>query len=267
MKIMINSKIKTYLDRLVNSPQRPGSYLFVGANEGEKEEAVFYFISKIVDKFGDEAFLERVKSKNHPDIVIVEPEIEEKKGKTREKEISIGQIREALERLKYFPYESEKKFCVIKKAERMNAEASNALLKNLEEPTESAIYVLLANDAESLLPTIVSRCAVLRFPQTKLPAWDEDNREQLKIIFKAEIFERFDYIEKISKNRNEIISVLKDWESVGAGSLRKLIKGGYDQRKIKKVVEFLECTRESINRLEYTNASARGVGEGLVLNF
>src|SRR3990172_6097359 len=119
MKIMINSKIKTYLDRLVNSPQRPGSYLFVGANEGEKEEAVFYFISKIVDKFGDEAFLERVKSKNHPDIVIVEQEIEEKKGKTREKEIGIPQVREALERIKFFPYELEKKFCIVKRSQKM----------------------------------------------------------------------------------------------------------------------------------------------------
>ena len=95
--------------------------------------------------------------------MIIEPEIEEKKGKTREKEISISQIREALERLKFFPYELEKKFC-RQERQKMNAEAANALLKNLEEPSASAIFVLLADNAESLLPTIASRCAVLRFP-------------------------------------------------------------------------------------------------------
>lgn len=278
---MFNPKIKTYLDRLADSDKRPSSYIFAGAGEGEnpadakalagKEEAVFYFVSKLAGKFGDEEFLERVKAKNHPDVVIIEPEIEEKKGKTREKEISIFQVRQALERLKFFPYELDKKFCVVKRAQKMNPEAANALLKNLEEPSVSAIFVLLADNAESLLPTIASRCAVLRFPETKLREWNEENREQLKKIFRSEIFERFDYIEKISKNKNEIILVLKDWELVMAESLRKLVgdwgdKGDLaNQGKIRKVIDLIENTREAVNRLEHTNANARGVGENLVL--
>ena len=262
---MINPKIKTYLDRLVASSNRPSSYIFAGVGEAEKETAVFYFVSKLAGKFGDEEFSERVKSKNHPDVVIIEPEVEEKKGKTREKEISIAQVREALERIKFFPYELKIKFCLVKKAQRMNAEAANALLKSLEEPAASAIFVLLADNIESLLPTIASRCAILRFPQTNLPKWNEENREQFKKIFRSEIFERFDYIEKISKNKNEMIMVLKDWELVMAESLRKLIGNGEDQRKIGKVVELVEDTREAINRLERTNANARGVGERLML--
>ncbi|MCX6763085.1 MAG: hypothetical protein NT093_04945 [Candidatus Moranbacteria bacterium] len=268
MNYLFDPKIKSYLDRLADSPSRPSSYIFAGAGEQEKEEAVFHFVSKLARKFGDEEFLTRVKAKNHPDVVIIEPEIEEKKGKKREREVSIFQIREALERLKFFPYELEKKFCIVKKAQKMNSEASNALLKSLEEPTERAIFVLFANSVESLLPTIVSRCAILRFPETSLPQWNEENREQLKKIFRSEIFERFEYIEKNSKNKGEMISVLRDWESVMAESLRKLIvdqgdKGNFG--KIKKVIELIEDTRESINRLEHTNANARGVGERLVL--
>lgn len=262
---MINPKIKSYLNRLTDSSSRPGSYIFAGAGESEKEEAVFYFVSKIAGKFGDVEFLARIKAKNHPDVVIIEPEIEEKKGKTREKEISIVQAREALERLKFFPYELKTKFCVIKKAQKMNVEAANALLKSLEEPSASAIFILLSDSVESLLPTIASRCAVLRFSQSELPKWNEENREQLKNIFRQEIFERFDYIEKISKNKNEMIAVLKDWELVIAESLRKLVGGSEDQRKIGKVIELVEDTREAINRLEHTNANAQGVGEELVL--
>ena len=263
----INPKIKSYLDRLAESENRPSSYIFAGANEERKDEAVFHFVSKIAGKFGDGEFLERVKAKNHPDAVIIEPEIEEKKGKTREKEISISQVREALEKLKFFPYELKTKFCVIKRAQKMNAESANALLKSLEEPSASAVFILLVDNIESLLPTIASRCAVLRFPQTNLPQWNEDNREQMKNIFQQEIFERFDYIEKISKNKNEMIAALKDWESVMAESLRKLVQGDEDRRKIGKVVDLVENTREAINRLEHTNANARGVGEGLVLSF
>jgi len=266
----IESKIKTYLDRLADSKSRPSSYVFAGAVEAEKEEAVFHFVSKIAGKFSDGEFLERIKAKNHPDVVIVEPEIEEKKGKTREKEISIAQVREALEKLKFFPYELKTKFCVIKRAQKMNSESANALLKSLEEPSANAIFILLADNIESLLPTIASRCAVLRFPETSLPRWNEENREQFKKIFRSEIFERFEYIEKNSKNKKELISILKDWELVMAESLSKLIvdqKNSGNLGKVKKVIELIEDTRESINRLEYTNANARGVGEELVLNF
>ena len=263
----INPKIKSYLDRLVDSASRPSSYIFAGAGESEKEEAAFYFISKLAGKFGDGEFLARIKAKNHPDVVIIEPEIEEKKGKTREKEIGISQVRDSLERLKFFPYELKIKFCIVKRSQKMNAEAANALLKSLEEPSEKAVFLLLVDNIDSLLPTISSRCAVLRFPQTNLPEWSEENREQLKNIFRQEIFERFDYIEKISKNKNEMIAVLKDWEMVMAESLRKLVGNKEDQRKIGKVIELVEGTRESINRLERTNANARGVGEEFVLNF
>lgn len=267
---LMNPKIKSYLDRLAESAKRPSSYIFVGAGEFEKEEAVFHFVSKLAGKFGDGEFIERVRAKNHPDVVIIEPEIEEKKGKTREKEISIFQVREALERLKFFPYELKMKFCIVKKAQKMNSEAANALLKSLEEPSVNAIFILLADNIESLLPTIASRCAVLRFPETDLPKWSEENRQQMKNIFQQEIFERFDYIEKISKNKNEMIAALGDWEIVMAESLRKLIvdqKNSGNLGKVKKVIELIEDTRESINRLERTNANARGVGEGLVLSF
>ncbi|MFH0930152.1 MAG: hypothetical protein V1814_02775 [Candidatus Moraniibacteriota bacterium] len=265
---MLDSKIKIYLDRLAESVKRPSSYIFAGAGEAEKEEAVFHFVSRLAGKFGDVDFLERVKSKNHPDVVIIEPEIEEKKGKTREKEISISQVREALEKFKFFPYELKTKFCIIKRAQKMNSESSNALLKSLEEPTESAIFIIFADSVESLLPTIVSRCAILRFPETSLPQWNEENREQFKKIFRSEIFEIFEYIEKNSKNKKELISILKDWELIMAESLRKLIVDQEDKGnlgKVKKVIELIKDTRESINRLEYTNANARGVGEGLVL--
>ena len=63
-----------------------------------------------------------------------------------------------------------------------------------------------------------------------------------------------------------MITILKDWELVMAESLRKLVGNNENQRKIEKVIKLVEGTREAINRLDRTNANARGVGEELVLN-
>jgi DNA polymerase III delta prime subunit len=268
----MNEKIKTYLDRLAISKKRPSSFLFFGPNDEEKDEAAAYFISKLAGKAGDAEFARRIAEKIHPDVVVIEPEIvEDKKGRLREKEITIEQIREARKRLKFFPYELTKKFCVIKRSGKLNAESSNAILKILEEPTESAIFVLLANSVDSVLLTIASRCAILRFPQICLPGWSEENREKFRNIFKKEIFEKFDYIEKISKDKNELIGIFKDWEAVAAEGLRKLVMGIRDEmggrgerRKIEKVVRLIGDLRETINQLERTNASARAAGEKLM---
>jgi len=265
-KQYMNEKIRIYLDRLAASSQKLNSFLFSGPDEEEKWEAAFYFIQKLFPKVGKGEFLEKAKKGIHPDVVILEPKkVEDKKGRIREKEIVIEQIREMHHRLRYFPYELQGKFCVIKKAHRMNEESSNALLKILEEPTANTFFFLLVEDVESILPTISSRCAILRFPQTKLPDWKEENRESFKRLLRADISEKFDYIEKICRDKNEFIESLKNWEIVTAEALRKLILQNESESKVEKVVKIIERVRESINQLEYSNASSRAVGEKLVL--
>jgi DNA polymerase III delta prime subunit len=262
---IINPKIKTYLDRLSASPKKPQSYLFVGTDGAGKEEAVFYFISKIASKSDDSAFLEKIKSKGHPDVVVIEPETEEKKGKTREKDISISQVREMQQRLKFFSYELGYKFCVIKKANRLTGEAANSLLKFLEEPQANTFFILLANNLDSILPTIISRSAVLRFAQTNFPEWKEEYRQDLRQIFVHDIFERFDYAEKKSKNKNEMIDILEDWENLVGESLRKSVKEREGQKNIGKIVLLLNGIRETINRIQHSNANPRTAMESLVL--
>ena len=105
----------------------------------------------------------------------------------------------------------------------------------------------------------------MRFPKTKLPGWSEENRERFRNIFKEEIFEKFDYIEKISRDKNELISILKDWEAVAAEGLRKLALQNEARNKIEKVADLVESVRESVNQVEYSNASPRAVGEKLML--
>lgn len=93
----------------------------------------------------------RVASGNHPDLRLIEPE-------TAGRGVKIDQIRDDVERfLALTPNESTHKIIIIPALELLNPNAGNALLKTLEEPPAYAHLILLATDADTLLPTIVSR--------------------------------------------------------------------------------------------------------------
>ncbi|RMG01868.1 MAG: DNA polymerase III subunit delta' [Nitrospirae bacterium] len=90
----------------------------------------------------------------HPDIKYIEPD---------DGVIKIEQIREAIEFLSFKPLEAERKVIIIDGAEQMNAPASNAFLKTLEEPPGSSVIILVSHQPERLLDTVRSRCFHIRF--------------------------------------------------------------------------------------------------------
>ena len=93
-------------------------------------------------------------SGNQPDIIWV----------THEKPtvISVDDIREQVNNdIIIKPYSSRYKIYIIPEAELMNPQAQNALLKTIEEPPEYAIIMLLTNNLDKMLPTILSRCITL----------------------------------------------------------------------------------------------------------
>ncbi len=72
--------------------------------------------------------------------------------------LSVEDVRSLRREASAKPYEGRRKVAVIVAADRMNAAASNALLKTLEEPPGTLMLILTASRAGKLLPTIVSRC-------------------------------------------------------------------------------------------------------------
>ncbi|MDF1535702.1 MAG: DNA polymerase III subunit delta' [bacterium] len=94
---------------------------------------------------------------NHPDLHIIVPE----KGK---RWIVIEQVREEILAKAYLkPMIGGTSTFIVDDANTMNANASNAFLKTLEEPPETSHFVLIAPDRDSVLPTISSRCQTLVF--------------------------------------------------------------------------------------------------------
>lgn len=94
-------------------------------------------------------------SGNHPDIIRV----------THEKPatISVDDIREQInETVDIKPYSRDRKVYIIDEAEKMNAQAQNALLKSLEEPPEYVSMLILCSDEKRLLDTVLSRCVRIR---------------------------------------------------------------------------------------------------------
>lgn len=79
----------------------------------------------------------------------------------RQKELKIATVREWQRDISLRPYEGRRRVLILHDAERLNEESSNAMLKTLEEPPDYATLILVANSTD-LLPTIVSRCRVLR---------------------------------------------------------------------------------------------------------
>jgi len=98
----------------------------------------------------------KMDSGSHPDFIMVGPS-------DNRTVITIEHIRGVISEVSLKPFEARFRFVVIEPAERMNNPAANALLKTLEEPPGATLIVLVTHNPILLLPTIVSRCQVLRF--------------------------------------------------------------------------------------------------------
>ena len=90
----------------------------------------------------------------HPDVITVdEPD---------KKSISVKQVRDACADLYIRPNEGAKKIYIFPRAQELNPQGQNALLKCIEEPPAYGVFLLLSQNADRLLPTIRSRCVELR---------------------------------------------------------------------------------------------------------
>ena len=105
----------------------------------------------------------RIQNMQHPDLAVVQAE---QIGAT----LKVDQIRELQRSLSLAPYEARYRVALLLRFEEANPNAANALLKTLEEPSSQVVLILTAESPESLLPTIVSRCEVLRLSPLPLTA-------------------------------------------------------------------------------------------------
>ena len=144
-------KNKTLINQIKNN-KISNQYLLYGENLNEinyDAEALIYNL--LVSNSNLKLKFDRDKL---TDLLVIEPE---------KNSITIDKIRDISKFVSTKPFESNNKVVLIKQADLMRTEASNALLKNLEEPKPFVYFILLTDNKNKLLKTIISRCQVINY--------------------------------------------------------------------------------------------------------
>lgn len=156
-----NTPLVEQLRRSAASGRSSHAYLFLGG-AGAGKRLIANTFAKALQCEGEKRPCDSCKSchafnhGNHPDVIYFQPL---KNGKT----YTIEDVREQLlETVDLKPFQYEKKIYIIEKADTLNIQSQNALLKTLEEPPAHAVFLLLAERAEAFLPTILSRVVVMK---------------------------------------------------------------------------------------------------------
>ena len=141
------------------------AYLFAGLSGIGKRRVALRF-AQALNCVGDESsrpcgsctHCTRIERAEHPDVVFVDPD----RSKARAV-VKIEVVRNLIRQVHFKPFEGRRRVIIIDDAETVNEQGANALLKTLEEPTGETVFVLVTSQLQSLLPTIRSRCQIVRF--------------------------------------------------------------------------------------------------------
>ncbi len=188
----------------------------------------------------------QIEAMQHPDLAVIEAEHE---GGI----LKVEQVRETRRNLALKPYQSKYRLAIFLRFQEANDNAANALLKTLEEAPAYAVLILTADNPDQLLPTIVSRCEVLRLrplpvetvesfllergvdstqarllahisggrPGYALHLWQDpgslafrtEKLSELQSLLAATRVEKFEYAEKLARDKEQLRQVLLLWLS------------------------------------------------------
>lgn len=297
MSFIGNNKIVAILNRFLEKGISNHAFLFSGPQHVGKHMLARQFAASLIARkttLHEEALPADIVA----DLLSVSPIIEEKKGIVKQKDISIGQIRDVQSALALFPYKGAYKVLIIDSADRMTVGAQNALLKLLEEPNPTSLIMLVAHDVNKILPTIRSRCQNLAFSLVT----DEDMKRispkstsahvqfatgrpgilheiladeekflqrqnaaaQLKTFFSGSLVEKFALAEHMGKDTMAAIDQLSLWTWILHDQALEAVYSRDSFAHLKYAQ--MQQIAKAIETLRSTNASARLVIENLLLH-
>ncbi|MCU0277035.1 MAG: hypothetical protein MUF02_09350 [Acidobacteria bacterium] len=179
-----------------------------------------------------------------PDVQVMEPD-----GQFYRK----GQLDELIASACRRPMQGEKRVFILRDAQRLNESAANAFLKTLEEPLASNVFILLTTNLNLILPTIQSRCQILKF----LPLSSHEVRLELQrrgvdpekarllAIFSADTVEdltRADWGE-LEEKRRSMLCVLE--RLIRQSEVEDVLLDLYDRSRVRE--SFIAYFREMVN--------------------
>lgn len=160
--IVGHGTVRALLARAVAGQTLPHSLIFDGP-DGVGKRACALELAAAVNctarsdgsACGECSVCRRIARGAHPDVVVVAPN---EKGT-----ITVDMAREVIASASYRPFEARRRVVIIDEADRMQPAAQNALLKTLEEPPPSSMFVLVTSRVDVLLITVRSRCPRFRY--------------------------------------------------------------------------------------------------------
>lgn len=214
------------LFRLKNVGRWPHAIMFVGPSGIGKMKLALAFAQTLVceqtiDACGVCGACLRIEKKQSESLTILAPDPE-----LARPVIKVEKIRDLLDSLSLAGV-GPARVVIIDQAQALNAQASNALLKTLEEPTQNVFFILIANDIYQFLPTIRSRTQVMRFAsltheqikkiKPNLPDWiyksSRGQMDRLQLLASADGIDKreeaLSFFEQFCKNENFLMD--KNW--------------------------------------------------------
>ena len=178
----------------INNSQIPNAWLFHGPI-GVGKASLALNVAKLLSNLGDSKkslsfFSEKDirnpnASINVANIFFLKRKWDDKK-KLFQKNISIDDIRELSRKFSLSSTDNSYKVCIVDTTEDLNLSASNSLLKMLEEPPKNTLFILVSNNKQSILPTILSRCQKICFQRLN----EDDLRDISASFFHENQFEQ-----------------------------------------------------------------------------
>ena len=217
--IIGQEQIKEHFQNAIATGKISHAYIINGEKSSGKEFIAKVFAQTLqcekggTDPCGECHSCKQAMSANHPDIIRVQHE--------KPNSISVDDIRFRINNdVGIKPYSGPYKIYIVNEADKMTVQAQNALLKTLEEPPEYVVIMLLTENVNSLLPTILSRCVVLNMK----PVMDSQLRkflmEQMQVPdYKAEVCVAF---ARGNVGKAKALASSEDFENVKAEALSLL---------------------------------------------
>jgi len=156
-----NTRVKTTLASYLRNERVPSSMIFNGADPYHQLLFALNFAktlacqdSRMTDSCDRCRSCLAIDRGLFPDVQVLEPD-----GQFYRK----NQLDELIAASSQRPFQGEKRVFILKDAQRLNESSANSFLKTLEEPPPSNVFILLTSNLNLILPTIQSRCQILKF--------------------------------------------------------------------------------------------------------
>lgn len=162
--------------------------------------------------------------------------------------LGVEAAKKVRQHLNFKPYAAKGRLVCLESAHNLTTDAQNALLKTLEEPPLNALLLLGAETAEAFLPTVLSRCQIIKVEGT---GEKEDLKSEIESVIGLTIPERFTFIEKLDEKQEFLEALMV-----------------YFREKLQHDPKYLKINQELLRAEQWAlaNGNIRAILEYLMLN-